>query len=403
MSKQMKLISAVAGVLVLAAVVLTMFGKPPNLPLGPLQGMLAKEEEAPVDAAAVDTGVGVTPDCGAGATTPGSGTGVDPAATDPTAGAVDPAASGAGAADPAAGAGGAAGAADPAAGGAATATDPTTGAPVASAAGGWTGGDRVLAAGEGSYDPGRVSDTSVIVAAEATPDLAATAADPAAAGTDPAAATGAADPAAGAAATDPAAGAAATDPTAGAGAGATSDPCAGAATGTDPAAGGVGSATDPGAAGATGTGGAGTGATGAAATGGAASQTTTDGTNSGNSPEALRAAKDATGVMEKAKITVSSTVTLVPSAGGIGKPAVLKRYRATVTGAVLVIKLDASAQEQWTSAGKKVQIQLVKSFLTRLGKSYARSSRSITITDSSGMVLAIGDAAPRRAPTVKLL
>jgi hypothetical protein len=80
----------------------------------------------------------------------------------------------------------------------------------------------------------------------------------------------------------------------------------------------------------------------------------------------------------------------------------VKRYRRGVTGAVLVMKLDTSAQQQWTGAGKKVQTDLVKSFIKRLGKSYPKATRSITIVDSAGTVLALGDAAPGAAVAVKL-
>ena len=99
--------------------------------------------------------------------------------------------------------------------------------------------------------------------------------------------------------------------------------------------------------------GAGAGAAGAGASGAAAAvKSTTDGQNSGNNAEALRAAKDATGVMQKAKINVTTTATLLPTAGGVGRPAVLKRYRGTVTAAALVMKLDDAAQQQL--AGKVV-------------------------------------------------
>jgi hypothetical protein len=106
--------------------------------------------------------------------------------------------------------------------------------------------------------------------------------------------------------------------------------------------------------------------------------------------------------MQKAKITVSTTATLVPSVGGVGRAAGLRRYRASVTAAVLVMKLDDAAQQQWTGAGKKVQRDLVKSFLTRLRKTYAKASRSITVVDQSGKVLAIGDAPSGGAAAVKL-
>lgn len=130
---------------------------------------------------------------------------------------------------------------------------------------------------------------------------------------------------------------------------------------------------------------------------------TTDGTNQGNNPEALRAAKDATGVMQKANITVATTATLVPAAGGIGRPPALRRYRQSVTSATLVMKLDDAAMQQWTGAGKKVQNDLVRSFMARLGKSYRRATRSVTIVDAQGTVLALGDARPGGGQgTVKL-
>ena len=65
--------------------------------------------------------------------------------------------------------------------------------------------------------------------------------------------------------------------------------------------------------------------------------------------------------------------------------------------------IDASAQQQWTGAGKKVQVDLVKSFIQRLGKRYPKSSRSITVVDATGAVLAIGDARPGAGGVVKLL
>ena len=106
--------------------------------------------------------------------------------------------------------------------------------------------------------------------------------------------------------------------------------------------------------------------------------------------------------MQKANIQVTTTATLVPSAGGIGRPAVVRVYRTRVTGAVLVMKLDAAAQQQWTDAGKKVQADLVRSFTTRLAKTFKRASRSVTVTDSTGNVLAVGDAAPGKPSVVKL-
>jgi hypothetical protein len=108
--------------------------------------------------------------------------------------------------------------------------------------------------------------------------------------------------------------------------------------------------------------------------------------------------------MAKAKIQVTTNATLMPATGGVGKPAQLKRYRTRVTGAVLVMKLDAAAMQQWTGAGKKVQTDLVKSFLARLSKSYRKAGRSVTIVDASGNVLATGDAsASGGAVVVKLL
>lgn len=300
MSKQMKIFLGAFGAIVLAAVVLTMFGKPPNLPLGPLQGMLVKEEEAAVVDAANDPAM------------IDSGTDTGAANCDPTTG---------------------------------QPIDPATGQP----------------------DP------------NASPDACAAAGDPASGGLDGAAG---ADSATG---TDTGAGATGTDPAAAAGAGI--DPNTGApidaAAGTDPAAGvgaasGATSSTTPGA------------GAGAPAAGG--NRATTDGSNNGNNPEALRAAKDATGVMQKAKITVSTTATLVPGTGGVGAAPAIKRYRSTVSAATLVMKLDQSAMEQWTGAGKKVRIDLVRSFLTRLGKSYRKATRSVTVLDASGTVLAIGDA-----------
>src|SRR5690606_30672726 len=48
MSKPLQYLLAIVVALGLASVGLTMFGLPPNLPLGPLQGMFAEEEVAPV-------------------------------------------------------------------------------------------------------------------------------------------------------------------------------------------------------------------------------------------------------------------------------------------------------------------------------------------------------------------
>jgi hypothetical protein len=302
MSKSMKILLGAFGALLVAAVVLTMLGKPPNLPLGPLQGMLVKEDPVPVDAAADGSFADPGLDAGLANCDPTTGQPIDPAT-----GAPDPNAS------------------PDACSGAAAGIDP----------------------GDGTGDPAAGGDGT--------------------AGVDPA--TG----------TDPAAGA---DP--GADPGVATDPGAI----TDPAAGGAGAGTGAGAGAAAG---AGAGA-GAGATTGGVNRATTDGTNNGNNPEALRAAKDATGVMQKAKITVSTRATLVPGTGGIGRPAAVKRYRSTVTAASLVMQLDDAAMQQWTGAGKKVQAELVRSFITRLGKSYRKAVRSITVLDSSGTVLAIGDA-----------
>ncbi|MCW2955845.1 MAG: hypothetical protein JWO69_714 [Thermoleophilia bacterium] len=381
MSKNMKILALIGGAVVLAAVVLTMFGKPPNLPLGPLQGMLAAEEEpvtgANDSAPPVDCGTGT--DLGAGA-----GLGADPAATDPAA--IDPTA-GTGAVDPATGA-----PADPGAG---AATDPAatpadTGAVTGAPADDWSGTSRVVAADGAGRSWSLVSDTPIYAADAIDPVTGLPA--------DAAATPGATDPATGAAidpaATDPAAiDPAATDPAA-------IDPCegvAGTGTGTDPV---TGLPTDPGAGAGTGTGtdpgaGAGTGTGSPAAT---AARSTTDGTNKGNSPEALRIAKDATGVMQQAKISVTTDATLLPAAGGAVAPGKVKPYRGKVTAAVLVIKLnDPTALQQWTGAGKKVQGQLVQNFLQRLRKSYPKASRSISVVDSAGTLLAIGDAVPRAA------
>lgn len=332
MSREMKILLGILGAIVAAAVVLTMLGKPPNLPLGPLKGVLASDEAADTTAAGegavvADAGTGIE-DCIPGSTDPG--TGVD--------GTVDPAAG------PADGT-----AVDPGAADQGTSTDispgtidPATGAPVAAPAEG-TAPDRLLVADV--VDPAT-----------------GTAADPAAMGT----------------ATDPATGVV--------------DPCADQATGT-------GTAADPAAADpATDGAGTATGSTG----GSGPSRATTDGTNEGNSPEALRIAKDASVVMQKANIQVSSTATLVPSAGGIGTAAAVKRYRKTVTAAVLVLQLDSAALQEWSSAGAGVQRNLVRSFLTRLGKTYGKATRSVTVVDSSGTVLAVGDAAARKPGTVKV-
>ena len=160
MSQQMKYLVYVLGAIVVIAVVLTMFGKPPNLPLGPLQGMFAKDD------ATVADGGGTTPvtsECPPGqvsAATLGAGTGTGTGTVDPATGApVDP--------------------------NAATGTAPSTADPsatVGAGADGWSDGTRVVAAGPRIVD-GRVVDEP-IYAADAV-----------------------VDPATGAAATDPATGA----------------------------------------------------------------------------------------------------------------------------------------------------------------------------------------------------
>ena len=379
MSKQMRLLVTVLGVVVLAAVVLTMFGKPPNLPLGPLQGMLAKDDTVDATATGADaTGLGtpVNP-CPPGqvlaSTLGGAGTagatgaaGTPGAATDPAAGV--PATS------------------DPAAGTAPPATSDGS-ATVGAAADGWSGDTRVVAAG--AVIDGRVVDEPIYAADAMAPT------DPAAAGAAGGAGGAATDPAA----TRGAAGGAVTDPAAAGAAAATPncvpDPAA-AAAGAGGAAGVPGATATPGAAGTP-------GATGAAPAAGGISKATSDGSNSGNSPEALRIAADVTKVMQQAQITVQTTATLSPAAGGVGGAPALRRYRATVTSAVLVIKLtDPAALQQWTSAGKKVQATLVTSFLQRLGKNYKRSSRSISVVDSAGTLLAVGDAIGRGPVRTKL-
>ncbi|MCW2961260.1 MAG: hypothetical protein JWM90_1647, partial [Thermoleophilia bacterium] len=170
MSKSMKTMLAGAGALLLIALVLTAFGKPPNLPIPGLQGVLAGEEEIVAD----DATATPVPDCGTagglGTTDPGAAT-TDPAATpgvDPATGA--PASTDPAAVDPATGA---AVPADPAA---APADGTVTGAP----ADGFSGSSRVVAAGDGG-SWSRVTDAS-IVAADAVTDPAAA---PAAGATDP--------------------------------------------------------------------------------------------------------------------------------------------------------------------------------------------------------------------------
>lgn len=354
MSQQMKyLLSAVAG-LVVIAVVLTMFGKPPNLPLGPLQGMLVKD-----DATVADGGTTATTPTPA-ATTNGCPPGQVSAATLT---------------------GGAAG----------TGTTTTTpaasdsSATVGAGADGWSDGTRVVAAGGGWVD-GRVTDQPIYAAEAVT--IMPSSPDPNAATTDPAAtpaATTPADATATPAATTPTDAATTTSPTT---AGTTPTDCV-----PDPAASGTVTTTPP----ATTT----PGAKSPAAT--AISKSTTDTTNIGNSPEALRIAADATGVLAKAQITVQTTATLTPAVGGVGTLAQRVKYRKSVTAAVLVIKLtDPTALQQWTSAGKPVQATLVKSFVTRLGKNYPIAIRSVSVVDSSGNLLAIGDAAPKGVARVKL-
>ena len=44
----------------------------------------------------------------------------------------------------------------------------------------------------------------------------------------------------------------------------------------------------------------------------------------------------------------------------------------------------------------------MKSFLARLGKTYRKATRSVTVIDPSGTVLAIGDAGAGRPVAVKL-
>lgn len=387
MSKPMKLLVLLFIVALLAAVVLTMLGKPPNLPLGPLQGMLAKEE-APVDEGG--GGGDVTPvdanPCPPGQILAGSATG---AATTPGTDAATGVGTGTGTGaatgtDAAAGAAGATAATPDAPATGAPSTVPTGAAVVGVSDRSWDGEARILAAGDGGSD--RVADTMMVV--ETVP----AATDPAAAGAAGAGTTGA--PAAG---TDAATGAPAADPAAAATTpNCIPDPNAEAgATPTTPGTGtGTGTGTAPGAGTTPTTPGAGTTpATPGAGAQPAANISTTDGANMGNSPEALRMAQDITAVMQQAKITVAVTATLVPAAGGAGAASAQKFYRSRVTGAVLVIKLtDQTAVQQWTSAGKTVQAQLVKSFIQRLGKTYPKASRSISVVDTSGKLLAVGDA-----------
>ncbi len=391
MSKPMKLILALFGLAAVAAVALTMLGRL-DLPLGPLNGMLASDDELAADGGVTDLGIqgggevlcdpvtGLPIDSGVDPNAMGDpNAGIDPNTGLPLDGSADPGADPNAAIDPNTGL-----PIDPAA-------DPN--APVAAGSDGWDGSSRVVADGAGSYDAGRVPD-SWVSAAEAVDPNTGLPVDPA---TDPAAMadpTGVEDPLADPSLTDPALGGAT-------GEGVPCDQVQGAApgdgTGGDPSLG-----TDPGAgAGAGADAGAGAGA-GAPAAGAAATRGTTDGTNSGNNAEALRAAKDATGVMQKANINVTTTATLLPATGGVGRAPALKKYRGTVTAASLVMRLDEAAMQQWTGAGKKVQTDLVKSFITRLGKSYRKAARSVTILDSSGTVLAVGDAGASGAVRVKL-
>jgi len=364
MSKSMKILVAIAGVLLLAAVVLTMLGKPPNLPLGPLKGALAKDADeaggdavtaAPAPATPI-AGVNDCPPTGAtppvGSTAPGSGTSAIPPAT------------------PGAGAG----TGTTTAPGATTPTTPGAGTPVASGVAGASGGDTVvIAAGDGS-SWSAVRDTPTLIAADAaTPVTPATPAATNATPVDPGAAASPTTPATPGSVTPGAPGVVDCDPVV-------------------PSTGATG----------TGTPAAGTPAAGAAA--GAANRATTDGTNTGNSPEALRVAKDAAAVMQKAQITVSVNATLLPGTGGVGTAAQIRAYRTKVTSGSLVITLtDPNAQQQWTTAGKKVQIQLVQSFLQRLSKTFRTSARSVSVIDASGNLLAVGDAvAGRPSGAVKL-
>lgn len=334
MSKPMKIISGLAGVLVLVAVALSMFGKL-ELPIGPLNGMLAGDDAVVAEGGDPNAFTPPVDDCLDGSTVPGTGTdlGADPnapGATEP--GAVDP-----------------------------NAPNPDPNAPVASGGDGWS---RVLVAdvGDGTgADPATgapAADPNAPVDPAADPNV-----------VDPAATTGPVDPCA-----DVNGGTGATDPALG-------DPNAGGAT--DPAAAGGGEGADP-------------------AAQPKAKPVTSDGTNNGNSPEALTAAADASEVMKKAGIEVTTVASLVPTAGGVGKGAALRRYRNQVTGATLVIRLGDAALPQWTEAGKKVQRNLVSSFLTRLGGRYGKATRSVTVLDSGGNVLAIGDAAPKAKGSVKL-
>jgi hypothetical protein len=356
----MQILVAVFGAVMLGAVVLSMFGIV-NLPLGPLNGMLAGEEDVTVEANVdVNTGggAGAGLDAGAGASPcpPGyvleSSLGGASTATDPAAGAAtEPGATG----DPAA--------TDPAATAPAgtdpAATTPAGTDPNAAVVGAPSGVDadvtRVLAAGRSSDV---VSDTPVY-AAEIAPvsETPATVTD----------STGAADAATTSATIPP---------------GCVPDPAA---------AGGAGAS-------------AGAGSTGSTGSAGAATRVVVNGENSGNSPEALRMATDAAGVMEKAKITVAATGTLLPATGGASTKRQLVRYRSTVVAAALVIKLtDPNSQQQWTSAGKATQIKLVRGFITRLGAKYKRAVRSVTIVDPNNTLLAVGDAtAGKRAAVVKI-
>lgn len=132
-------------------------------------------------------------------------------------------------------------------------------------------------------------------------------------------------------------------------------------------------------------------------------RSTTDATNRGNSPEALRIAAEIAGVLQAAAIVAGVDATLLPAAGGVGPAPAVTRYRRTVTAAVVRITLtDPTSLTQWTSATRATRTKLVRGFQQRLKRTYPASARSVSVVDSSGTLLAVGDAVPRAAGTVKL-
>jgi len=109
------------------------------------------------------------------------------------------------------------------------------------------------------------------------------------------------------------------------------------------------------------------------------------------------------GIGTKSKLQFTVDTSLLPAAGGVAarRP---KVYRGTVSAASLRIAIaDATSQGEWDKGSKKVRTTFVNGFLTFLDKRFPNAARSVTITDSAGVVLAVGDAGARGAGAVSVL